>query len=210
MGLLIVTAVPAEAEAVQRGLAPGGPITVAPVGVGMAVAAATTARLLRLAEGRYRAVISAGIAGGLGVPLGGTVLAAHSIAADLGAESAQGFLSLDELGFGSATYAVDQPLLGSLRQALAGAVVGDVLTVNTVTGTGERLAELVRRHPAAVAEAMEGYGVASAAALAGVPFAELRTISNTVGPRDRDSWRIGEAMRALTEAAQMLSTTLSS
>ena len=32
---------------------------------------------------------------------------------------------------------------------------------------------------------MEGFGVATAAALAGVPFAELRTISNAIGPRDR-------------------------
>jgi futalosine hydrolase len=43
-----------------------------------------------------------------------------------------------------------------------------------------------------------------------VPFAELRTISNPVGPRDRGSWKIPEALAALTTAAQMLSTTLSS
>ncbi len=210
MGLLIVTAVAAEAEAMQKGLAPGGAITVVPVGVGMAVAAAATAKLLTLADGRYQAVISAGIAGGVGVPAGGTVLAARSVAADLGAGSPEGFLSIDELGFGSAVHQVDQGVLTSLRQALAEAVVGDVLTVNTVTGTSERLAEIVRRHPTAVAEAMEGYGVACAAAQAAVPFGELRTISNPVGPRDRASWRIGEALQALTRAAQMLSTSLSS
>jgi futalosine hydrolase len=48
---------------------------------------------------------------------------------------------------------------------------------------------------------MEGYGVATAAAAAGVPFAELRTISNPVGPRDRAAWRLGEALAALTAAA---------
>lgn len=210
MGLLIVTAVPAEAEAVQKGLAPGRSITVVPVGVGMAVAAAATAKLLTLADGRYYAVISAGIAGGIGVPAGGTVLAAQSIAADLGAGSPEGFLTLDELGFGATTHGADQQLLASLRQAVPDAVVGDVLTVNTVTGTSERLSEIVQRYPAALAEAMEGYGVACAAAQAQVPFAELRTISNPVGPRDRASWRITEALQALTEAAQMLSTSLSS
>ncbi|HCT75552.1 MAG TPA: futalosine hydrolase [Micromonosporaceae bacterium] len=210
MGLLIVTAVAAEAEAVRKGLGPESPITVAAVGVGMAAAAAGTAKLLTLANGRYRAVISAGIGGGIGIPLGTTVLATRSVAADLGADSPDGFISLDELGFGSSTFSVDQRLLTSLREALPEAVVGDVLTVSTVTGTTARTAYVEGRYPNAVAEAMEGYGVACAAELADVGFAELRTISNTVGPRDRESWRIGEALAALTRAGQMLSTSLSS
>ncbi|GIH11356.1 hypothetical protein Rhe02_94230 [Rhizocola hellebori] len=210
MGLLIVTAVAAEAEAVLKGLAPDSSIAVVPVGVGMAAAAAGTAKLLTLADGRYRGVISAGIGGGIGVPLGATVLAAHAIAGDLGADSAEGFIALDELGFGTTVYKADQKLLTSLREALPEAVVGDVLTMNTVTGTAARLAGLVERYPAAVAESMEGYGVACAAAQAQVAFAELRTISNTVGPRDRDAWRIKDALEALTKATQMLSTSLSS
>ena len=79
-----------------------------------------------------------------------------------------------------------------------------MLTVSTVTGTTASTDELRRRHPDAVAEAMEGYGVAVAAAQAGVPFAELRTISNPIGPRDRDAWRLREALAALTAAAPAL------
>jgi futalosine hydrolase len=82
--------------------------------------------------------------------------------------------------------------------------------MNTVTGTAARIARLVDRYPAAVAESMEGFGVACAAEQASLPFAELRTISNLVGPRDRDAWRIKDALDALTKASQMLSTTLSS
>jgi futalosine hydrolase len=51
---------------------------------------------------------------------------------------------------------------------------------------------------------MEGYGAARAAADAGLPFAELRTVSNTIGPRDRGTWRIQEALAALTKAAHAL------
>ena len=51
---------------------------------------------------------------------------------------------------------------------------------------------------------MEGYGVAVAAAQAGLPFAELRTISNPIGPRDRAAWRLREAFAALTAAAPAL------
>ena len=46
--------------------------------------------------------------------------------------------------------------------------------------------------------------MAVAAAQAGVPFAELRTISNPIGPRDRDAWRLREALTALTTAAPAL------
>ncbi|WP_200213591.1 futalosine hydrolase [Micromonospora coerulea] len=213
-GLLVVTAVPAEAEAIRAGLT-DPTVTVTPVGVGPAVAGAATARLLALAEaaGRpYRAVVSAGIAGGFAgrVPIGGTVLATRSVAADLGAESPDGFIPVDELGMppellgGAVAVPADPGLLGALRAALPAATVGAVLTVNTVTGTAASTEALAARHPDAVAEAMEGYGVAVAAAQAGLPFAELRTVSNPIGPRDRGAWRMRKAFAALTEAAAAL------
>ncbi|MBO4159978.1 futalosine hydrolase [Micromonospora antibiotica] len=213
-GLLVLTAVPAEAEAVRAGLA-DPTVTVRAIGVGPAVAGAATARLLALAEaaGRpYRAVVSAGIAGGFAdrAPVGATVLASRSVAADLGAESPTGFIPVDELGMppellgGGPTIDTDPALLGALRAALPAAVVGAVLTVSTVTGTATSTTALADRHPDAVAEAMEGYAVAVAAAQAGLPFVELRTVSNPIGPRDRDGWRMREAFTALTQAARAL------
>ncbi|SCL17836.1 futalosine hydrolase [Micromonospora rhizosphaerae] len=213
-GLLVVTAVPAEAEAVRAGLT-DPTVTVTPIGVGPAVAGAATARLLALAEaaGRpYRAVVSAGIAGGFPgrVAIGGTVLATRSVAADLGAESPEGFIPVDQLGMppellgGGTAVPADPGLLGALRTALPDAAVGAVLTVSTVTGTAASTEALADRHPDAVAEAMEGYGVAVAAAQAGLPFAELRTVSNPIGPRDRGAWRMKEAFAALTAAAAVL------
>ncbi|WNM41473.1 futalosine hydrolase [Micromonospora halotolerans] len=213
-GLLVVTAVPAEADAIRAGLT-DPTVTVAPVGVGPAVAGAATARLLALAEAAgkpYRAVVSAGIAGGFvgRAPVGGTVLANRSVAADLGAESPAGFIPLEELGMppellgGGSAVPADPGLLAALRTALPEATVGAVLTVSTVTGTAASTAALADRHPDAVAEAMEGYGVAVAATHAGLPFAELRTVSNPIGPRDRGSWRMREAFAALTAAAAAL------
>ncbi|WP_346536852.1 futalosine hydrolase [Micromonospora sp. DPT] len=214
-GLLVLTAVPAEAEAIRAGLT-DPTVTVRPVGVGPAVAGAATARLLTLAEaaGRpYRAVVSAGIGGGFAgrVAVGATVLGTRSVAADLGAESPEGFIPVDELGMppellgGGPIVEADPELLATLRAALPDAVVGAVLTVSTVTGTVASTQALADRHPDAVVEAMEGYGVAVAAAHAGLPFAELRTVSNPIGPRDRGSWRMREAFTALTAAARALS-----
>jgi futalosine hydrolase len=217
--LLLVTAVDAERDALLAGLgepagrgrfaADGPDPTIATVGVGPAAAAAGTARLLTRAAAtgtRYRAVLSAGIGGGFGprIGVGGTALATRSVAADLGADSPAGFLSLDELGFGTASYDADTALLVALRYALPEAVAGPVLTVSMTTGTAAGTAEITRRYPDAVAEAMEGFGVAVAAAGAGVAFAEIRTISNLIGPRDRGAWRIGRALAALTEAGRAL------
>jgi futalosine hydrolase len=212
---LIVTAVPAEAEAVRAGLVPDVPVTVEAVGVGPAAAAAGAARLIALAERAgqpYRAVLSVGIGGGFAerAALGTLVLATRSIAADLGAESPEGFLTIEELGMplaqlgGGAAVPVDPTLLTQLRTALPHATVGAVLTLSTVTGTAETAAMLAGRHPDAVAEGMEGYGVAVAATQAGLPFAEVRAISNPVGPRDRGAWRLREALDALTAAAANL------
>lgn len=204
--LLVVTAVDIEAEALRSALPSA---TVAAVGVGPPAAAAGTARLLALAEaaGRpYRAVVSAGVGGGFPgrADVGATVLASCSVAADLGAESPEGFIPLDVLGFGATTASADPALLADLRSRLPDAVVGAVLTVATVTGTAESAHALAVRHPEAVAEAMEGYGVACAAVAAGVPFLEVRTISNSIGPRDRAAWRLPDALDALAAAAAAL------
>ncbi len=47
-------------------------------------------------------------------------------------------------------------------------------------------------------EAMEGFAVLRAAALAGVPALEVRAISNEVGEHDRSRWRIDDALAALS------------
>ena len=49
-------------------------------------------------------------------------------------------------------------------------------------------------------EAMEGFAVLRACALAGVPAVELRAVSNTIGEPDRARWRFDEALDALAAA----------
>ncbi|MFF5582323.1 futalosine hydrolase [Streptomyces hygroscopicus] len=133
------------------------------------------------------------------VHLGSIVVADAIVAADLGAETPDGFTAVTDLGFGTVEHLPPAPLVAAVAEA-TNAVRGTVLTVSTVTGSAERAAELLRRHPQAAAEAMEGFGVAEAAAAQSVPVLEVRAVSNTVGPRDRAAWRIGEALEALTGA----------
>ncbi|MGW4875907.1 futalosine hydrolase [Streptomyces sp. NPDC004262] len=229
MRVLVATAVPAERDAVAAAF-PGGTTEVRlpaatllrtaggydllAAGVGPALAAAGTATALTAAalEDRpYALVVSAGIAGGFrpAAPVGSLVVADEIIAADLGAETADGFVPVTELGFGTVSHRPPDPLVRAIAEA-TGARPGAVLTVSTVTGSAARAADLSARHPHALAEAMEGFGVAEAAAAHGVPVLEIRAVSNPVGPRDRDAWRIPAALTALTGAFGKLPPVLES
>ncbi|MET9495553.1 futalosine hydrolase [Streptomyces sp. NPDC006552] len=201
--VLVATAVPAERDAVARALRGHPALDVSAVGVGPAAAAAGTATALTRAAltGRpYTLVVSAGIGGGFAAPPGTVLIADAITVADLGAETPDGFVPVTGLGFGTVTHRPPASLVRDLAAAAPAALVGTVLTVSTVTGTADRAALLAQRHPGAVAEAMEGFGVAEAAAAHGVPVAEIRAVSNAVGPRDRAAWRIGDALAALTDA----------
>ncbi|GAA2140142.1 futalosine hydrolase [Kitasatospora kazusensis] len=183
---------------------PGGvPLDVLVGGVGPAAVAAATANVL--ARHRYALVVSAGIAGGFAphAPIGSLVVAEEIVAADLGAQTPDGFEDVARLGFGTVRHTPAPGAVALAARALDCAT-GTVLTVSTVTGSAERAAELAARHPRAVAEAMEGFGVAEAAALNGLPVFEIRAVSNAVGPRDRAAWRIGEALGALERAFRTL------
>ncbi|MBT2381831.1 futalosine hydrolase [Streptomyces sp. ISL-111] len=217
MRVLVVTAVPVERDAVTRAFGgtpealavPGaelhrsGAFDVLAGGAGPSAAAAAAAFALASASASqpYGLVVSAGIGGGFApaAPLGSLVVASDIVAADLGAETPDGFLPVTSLGFGRDRFVPPPALVREVATA-TGAAAGPVLTVSTVTGTAARTAALLAAHPGALAEAMEGFGVAEAAERAGVPVLELRAVSNAVGPRDRDAWRIGDALAALTEA----------
>lgn len=218
--ILIMTAVEAEQQAVLRGLAGYEGASVQLAGVGPAAAAAATATALaragQTADGPYGLVLSAGIGGGFAevASVGSLVVASEIIAADLGAETPDGFAGVDELGFGSPRIAVADELADrwatALREAGLPAHHGPILTVSTVTGTAKTAQRLVQRYPGAGAEAMEGFGVAEAARQFGVPVLELRAISNAVGPRQRELWKIGDALQALEQACAKLPEVLQS
>ncbi|MEW2305784.1 futalosine hydrolase [Streptomyces sp. NPDC006655] len=225
--VLVATAVPAERDAVARAfgdrttevrlpagtlLRAAGGYDLLAAGVGPASAATGTATALTAAalEGRpYALVVSAGIAGGFQpqAPVGSLVVADEITAADLGAETADGFVPVTGLGFGTVSHRPPNSLVRAVA-GVTGARPGTVLTVSTVTGSATRAAELRARHPGALAEAMEGFGVADAAAAHDVPVLEIRAVSNPVGPRDRAAWRIGDALAALTEAFGKLAPAL--
>jgi futalosine hydrolase len=145
-------------------------------GIGPVEAAVATARAL--AEERPSAVLNVGIAGGEGVEPLSLVLGSEAIYCD-----AEGPLV--------PTRALpDLDLLARLREAFPEALVAPIGTSARVGGSGEAGVRV---------EAMEGFAVLRACALAGVPAVEVRIVSNEVGEPDRALWRFDEAFAALDE-----------
>jgi futalosine hydrolase len=77
------------------------------------------------------------------------------------------------------------------------------LTVSGVSADPERARALWERFGAGL-ENMEGFALAYGARLAGLPFAELRAVSNAVGARPPKDWDLPGALAALGSAAQRL------
>ncbi|WP_416148410.1 futalosine hydrolase [Salipaludibacillus sp. HK11] len=207
--ILIVTSVEVEQTAIVKSLKDDFRFRVETLGVGPMLAAAKTAEYLT--KDTYDIVINMGIAGGFPnvANIGDVVVASEVVAADLGAESPEGFKPIEQLGFGKSHFECDNKLAKELinkidQQTDVKAHLGTILTRSTVTGTVETMEQLQKQVPGAAAEAMEGFGVATAAQLARIPFFEIRAISNPVGPRDRGAWKINEALVSLTKVSAIL------
>ena len=196
--LLITVATAAEAQLLRRhlddtdrGLLAGQPVALLETGIGPVSAASAAA--LFLARHDVLGVIVCGIGGaypGSGLKPPDVVCAESETFGDLGVETQERFLDLEELGFGRSAFTLD--LFPTERRAR-------FVTVATCTGTDERARSLEERTRGDV-ESMEGAAVAQVASALGVPCGEVRGISNMVGKRDRASWRVEEAAEAAQRA----------
>jgi nucleoside phosphorylase len=151
-------------------------------GVGPVEAAAATAA--RLAVGPLPgAVLHLGIAGGRDLPIPSLVVGTESRYCDLGA--------------GIPVVSRVEPDDDLLATALAALPEARALPIGTSALVG------AVPHDVPV-EAMEGFGVLRACALARVPAVEVRAISNEVGETDRARWDVAGALAALDRALPAL------
>lgn len=167
-----------------RELAPSGGWATLCCGVGPVEAAAATAAAL--AAARPAAVVHVGIAGsrrGSGLEPPSLIIGVAARYDDL----ADGF------SLAPRSMHADATLVAAARQALPQAVLREIGTSAAVGGT--RGADV---------EAMEGFGVLRAAALAGVPAVEVRAIANAIDEPDRSQWRFEAAFEAIVAATPAL------
>jgi nucleoside phosphorylase len=142
-------------------------------GVGPVEAAARTAAAL--AERRPDSVLHVGLAGSRTLDPLTVVLGSAAVYEDLSA-------AIPVVG----RTEPDAALLARARAWLPDALVFPIGTSAAVGGSG-----------ACEVEAMEGFGVLRACALAGVPAVELRVIANSPDEPDRAKWRLEDALGVL-------------
>jgi nucleoside phosphorylase len=163
----------------EAALLKGAAVRTAVCGIGPVEAALATARAI--ADERPTAILQVGIAGARTLPNASIVLGSEAVYCDV----------IDPLARAPRVER-EQPgaeLLAAARRALPDAHVLPIGTTGRVGGGVD-----------CDVEAMEGFGVLRAAALAGVPALELRAVSNPVTEADRDRWRVDDALDALRGA----------
>jgi len=208
------------------------PVRLAVCGIGPLAAAYAAGRLAGegvLCPERCRGLLSLGIAGTYdraAAPIGSVVMASREVWPEYGIVTETG-VDAEALGFplaGAKGDADPPPVWDSLAldpaaslaamglQNLAAAphvagfpviCIGPGITVAGVSGTAARAAELAAKY-SGLTENMEGFPLALAALKAGVPFAEIRAVSNIVGDRSAEAWDIPASLEALAWAASSL------
>lgn len=206
---------------VRFGARAGVPVVVQALGLGKANTAAGLA--IAIAELRPAAVLQVGIGGayvGSFLSVGMAMLATEDVQLDLGLRRPEGWADWGALGFplrprhpdllvadavdrGTETVqVVAVPTDRALTDAIAAATGlprGRFATLDAVThdvhlGTAMQAAFDVS------VESMEGAAAAHTALALGIPFAELRAVSNVVGERDKAHWDLRGAVRVVRDA----------
>ena len=192
-------------ERPSRGRVARHDVDVLVTGVGMVATAFWCASAL--ARHSYDLALNLGLCGAFDrrLHLGAVVHVISDRFSELGAEDGEAFLTLPELGL---TAPDDPPFRdGAVVNHAPPAIVClqrlprvSGITVNTVHGREASIADVTRRFGPQV-ESMEGAAFMYACALGGVPYAQVRAVSNVVERRNRASWQIGPAVAALSAAA---------
>lgn len=196
----------------------GAPVVLLPGGMGKTNAAHALTALLETTD--VRGVVGFGIGGaypGTGLDVGGIALATAAVYGDEGVMAPGGWMSTEGIGIplwqaGEArtfnTFALDADRVERARTALADAGyqvrTGSFVTVSCCSGTAALGAQMADRVPGALCEGMEGAALAHVAAIYGVPFLELRAVSNLVEDRDMSRWRIRDAAEAAQDAVRVV------
>jgi len=207
MNILLVAATHIEIEAFKRKINMNeqlqNVVTVLVTGVG---SVQTTYSLTRhISRSRPDLVICGGIAGSFSreVPLGAVVQVTSEVFADLGVQESRGWSDVFDLGLlDNNTPPFENGRLENPSPPLnISAINAAACTVNQVTTDPARI-EIIQKLYAPLVESMEGGAVHYVCIKEGIPFIQLRSISNVVGERDKQRWKIKEALENLSLALE--------
>jgi len=166
-------------------------------GVGMVATAFALGK--HLTTHQYDLAINLGIAGSFdrNIATGEVVEIIEDQLSELGAEDDEAFLPIEALGFGESIFKTDVRLSSYTDQQLKQV---SAITVNTVHGHEPSIKKLSGRIQPQL-ESMEGAAFMYVCMIGGIAFAQVRAVSNFVEKRNREAWKMTEAIRTLGEVA---------
>ena len=168
-------------------------------GFGPIVSAIRTTQLL--AEHSPRQVLLTGIAGALDlrIPVGTSVEFDMAICFGIGVGTGDDLISASDMGWSQ--WADSPQIFDSicLTDDIVAARV-PLLTCCSASANEQDVQLRLKKHPNAVAEDMEGFSVAAACRFAGIPLRIVRGISNRAGDRNKENWRVRDAMHAVEKS----------
>ncbi len=155
-----------------------------------------------LASDKYDLALQAGVAGSFNadIALGELVFVATDQYGDLGAEDHYNFLDIFQLGLlgeNDAPFANKRISTNYIHPSITFRKVSG-LTVNRVAGSEFTVTARKEQYNCDT-ESMEGLPFHYACTRENTPFAQVRSISNYVAPRDKESWKMKDAIINLNE-----------
>ncbi|MBC8034985.1 MAG: futalosine hydrolase [Chitinophagaceae bacterium] len=210
MYILLAAATPLEIAPFSHLLESSGPswqgqeVEILITGVGSLIASWSLAKAIH--HRRPDFMIQAGIAGSMNPNIlpPQVVIVQNERMGDLGAEDKEGFSDVFDLAltdgaaFPFTGGSLPNPLVREGADYL-GLPTAQGVTVNEITTRKERIISLKNKYLVSV-ESMEGAAFHYAALSEHIPFLQVRAISNTVGERNKQHWKIKEAIQALNDS----------
>jgi futalosine hydrolase len=196
---------PGEDSHIHRYTRGAREVDVLATGVGMVATAARCSGAL--ASGNYDVAFNFGICGSFdpALPPASVVHVVSERLPELGAEDGDAFLTAEELNLvGANQFPFDGARIVNVARPV-NAVLDRLpsvngITVNTVHGS-ERTIAAIRARCAPQVESMEGAAFLYSCLIRHLPCAEVRAVSNVVERRNRDAWKVHEAIAALGDTA---------
>jgi futalosine hydrolase len=158
----------------------------------------------RLNQFSYSLIIQAGIGGSYkkNKPLGKVYYMATERFGDIGMEQKDGsFTSIFETPLiDKNSFPFKEGVLINPEAILTNFLpLAHGITLNTVTGTQEKAEKIIEKYPEVEIENMEGASFFYVCLKENIPFMSIRSISNYVEDRNKEHWKMEEAIESLNK-----------
>lgn len=171
-------------------------------GVGMLASAVALTRLAL--EDRPDLIVQMGIAGSFtpAIEPGKVVVVNQEMLGDTGVEEGDVWKDLFDLKLEKSSYhpyekrKLPNPWLNKYNLLQLPEV--DAITVNQVSTGSARIAQLIKKYKPEL-ESMEGAALHYIGRETGIPFIQIRAVSNMVGERDKSKWLMKESLTNLNQ-----------